>query len=114
MPLLVRCALLVALLTEPAAALIAGGGDPARDCWMEFEAPGRTLNFPRAPRIGREVRCFDGEAGCDVDGEVDGTCTFDVDVCFFNDDPELPDCSPAEVTGAVVRKATGDPGLSSL
>ncbi len=110
-----RILVLVGLLVaEPAAGRIAGGGDPARDCWMEFEAPHRTLNFPRAPRLGREVRCFDGEAGCDVDGEVDGTCTFDVDVCFYNTDPDLPSCSPAEVTGAVVKKASRFPGLAAL
>lgn len=95
-------------------ALIAGGGDPARDCWMQFEAPNRTLNFPRAPRRGREVRCFDGEAGCDVDGEVDGRCTFDIDVCFHVEDPALPTCTPAEVTSAIVRRASEDSGLEGL
>ncbi len=107
-------ALSVLLAAEPAAGMIAGGGDPARDCWMEFEAPNRTLNFPRAPRLGREVRCFDGEAGCDTDGEVDGKCTFDVDVCMYNSDPELPGCSPVEVTGAIVKKASRFPGLQGL
>ncbi|MDG2303278.1 MAG: hypothetical protein P8R42_01280 [Candidatus Binatia bacterium] len=73
-----------------------GGGDPARDDWMEFEAPGRTLNHPRALRIGREVRCFDGEAGCDIE------------ICFHNTAPDFPTCSPVEVTGVVAQDpATG-------
>ena len=107
-------ALVCVLSPTVASALIAGGGDPARDCWMEFEAPNRTLNFPLAPRQGREVRCFDGEAGCDVDGEVDGVCTFDIDVCFYVDDPDLPGCTPAEVQSAVVRRASEDDGLRGL
>ncbi len=107
-------ALLLVLAPQSAAGMISGGGDSHRDCWMEFEAPNRTLNFPRAPRLGREVRCFDGEAGCDLDGEVDGQCTFDLDICFHNEDPDLAGCEPVEVTGAVVKRASRFAGLRSL
>lgn len=115
MPFLFRFLALSALLVaESASGMIAGGGSEARDCWMAFEAPGRKLNFPRWPRPGREVRCFDGEAGCDVDGQVDGVCTFDADVCFHNVDPELPECTPQEVTRVVVKNANRFGGLPDL
>jgi polyvinyl alcohol dehydrogenase (cytochrome) len=54
------------------------------------------------------VRCFDGDAGCDLDGEVNGTCLFEVDVCLRNDDPELAACAPADVVAVAVSAEGAD------
>jgi len=76
------------------------------------------LNYPpfnpQNPSPREEVRCFDGDAGCDLDGETNGVCVFDIDVCLRNDDPNLPECAPADVVGAdalLVVGATVDPIL---
>ena len=102
------------LAADPGLARISGGGNPTKDCWLEFAAPGLALNYPAAPKRSKEVRCYDGEAGCDLDGEVNGACEFPIDVCLYNDDPQFPDCSPADVTSATVRNKKADPGLTSL
>lgn len=102
------------LWAEPASARIAGGGSPAKDCWAEFEAPGLSLNFPPSPKKSRQLRCFDGDAGCDLDGEVNGACEFPVDVCLFNADAALPTCVPSPVQAATVSNKKNDPGLASL
>jgi outer membrane protein assembly factor BamB len=61
------------------------------------------------------VRCFDGDAGCDVDGTVNNECQFDVDVCLLRSaDPALPTCTPAEVTSTVVSNPAADPDLQAL
>ncbi len=107
-------AAVLTLVTSPALALVSGGGGAAKDCWVEFEAPNLGLNFPPAPKKSRELRCFDGEAGCDLDGEVNGACEFPIDVCLYNDDPGLPLCSPVDVTAATVSNKKGDPDLAAL
>ena len=118
--LLLALATLV-LTASPAAAdcsdgsCLPGGGDPALDCAAEFFGAGLRLNHPfpdpAAPGVlPTELRCFDGDAGCDLDGEVDGACTFGVDVCLHNDDPNLPACTPSEVTGATVTGSGLDAG----
>src|SRR5262249_42263597 len=103
--------------TCPPSCAVPGGGAKATDCHLEFASPGLRLNFPTfdpaAPKPGKQVRCFDGEAGCDVDGAVDGTCTFPIDVCLHNADPALPLCTPADVTAvAVQNKPIGNPSYS--
>ena len=64
------------------------------------------LNYPSFdpahPKPGKEVRCFDGDAGCDLDDAANHACVFDVDVCLRNSDPALPGCMPADVTGVSV------------
>lgn len=87
---------------------IPGGGNPALDCLGEFDGVGLQLNFPfpdptdpDAPPA-TEVRCFDGDAGCDRDGQVNGTCRFEVNVCLRNHDPGLPLCTSGDVTAATV------------
>jgi outer membrane protein assembly factor BamB len=101
----------------PPSCAVPGGGAKATDCHLEFSSPGLRLNFPpfdpAAPRPGMQVRCFDGEPGCDLDGAVDGTCTFPIDVCLRNADPALPSCTPADVTAvAVQNKPVGSPNYS--
>jgi outer membrane protein assembly factor BamB len=84
-----------------------GGGKEATDCFAEladvhpntpFPVPGAAKTKPK-----KEQRCYDGDAGCDLDGEVNGVCRFPVDLCLFNDDPNLAACSPAQVTAVKVK-----------
>ena len=95
-----------------------GGGAAETDCQAEFASPVLRLNYPpfdpAAPQPGTEVRCFDGDAGCDTDGAVDRACVFDVDVCLRNQDPSLPACTAADVTSVTVVDASGDPDLEAL
>jgi outer membrane protein assembly factor BamB len=85
-----------------------GGGGPARtDCLAQFAGPGLVLNVPAFdpadPKPAREAHCFDGDAGCDRDGLVNGVCEFPIDVCLRTQDPALPKCAPADVTAVVVK-----------
>jgi outer membrane protein assembly factor BamB len=79
-----------------------GGGDPATDCLVEF--PDAHPNFPFPdPEVEpappkTEIKCFDGDAGCDLDGEPNGTCRFPMDVCLANSDTALATCTPSTVT----------------
>ena len=65
-----------------------GGGAPAHDCHAEFAGDGVRLNYkpfnPARPKPGKELRCFDGDAGCDRDGVANNACVFDIDVCLRN------------------------------
>jgi polyvinyl alcohol dehydrogenase (cytochrome) len=85
-----------------------GGGKEQTDCFAElsrvhpnapFPVPGKAKQKPKT-----EVRCFDGDAGCDLDGEVNDSCVFPLDVCLYNADPNLPACAPSPV-GSVKVKA---------
>jgi outer membrane protein assembly factor BamB len=61
----------------------------------------------------KEQRCYDGDAGCDLDGEVNGVCRFPVDVCLFQTDPNVPGCTPAQVTAVKVKaKQSADGGAA--
>ena len=79
-----------------------GGGKAATDCFAELAHvhPNAPFPVPGAAKVKpkKEQRCFDGDAGCDLDGEVNGVCRFPVDVCLFNADPNLSECSAAQVT----------------
>src|SRR5690242_9576116 len=109
---------LAAFATCPPSCAIPGGGAPTTDCQAEFAGSGLRLNYkpfdPLRPKPGKEVRCFDGDAVCDVDDTVDNACTFDVDVCLRNPDPALPLCTPVDVTSVSVGGATNDPDLAAL
>ena len=88
-------------------ACIPGGGPAAADCQAEFFGTGLALNYPphdpASPQPKTALHCYDGDAGCDADGAVDGTCTFNVNVCLANDDPNLADCAPASVDRVKVK-----------
>src|SRR5262245_16529694 len=105
------------LLLAPSAWALPGGGDSATDCFAEFAAPALKLNYPPfdplKPKPGKEVRCFDGDAGCDLDGAVNGSCAFPIDVCLFNTDPALSSCTPATVTAVSVNGGS-NPDLIAL
>jgi outer membrane protein assembly factor BamB len=109
---------LVARAACPPSCAIPGGGSLVHDCHAEFTSEGIRLNYkpfdPLRPKPGKEVRCFDGDVGCDRDGLVNYVCTFDVDVCLRNADPNLPLCTPADVTAVAVRGTTTDPDLGAL
>jgi outer membrane protein assembly factor BamB len=95
-------------------ACVPGGGPERTDCLAEFRAP--RPNFPffdptrQKQKRAKEVRCFDGDAGCDVDGEVDGACTFPVDVCLAATDPALPGCTAGGVDRAALKVRKGEVG----
>jgi polyvinyl alcohol dehydrogenase (cytochrome) len=106
--------------TCPPSCPLAGGGNPTQDCHAEFAATTMQLNYPpfnpaKASKKSKSVRCFDGDAGCDLDGVVNNECVFDIDVCLLHDpDPALPACSAADVTAVNVAKTGSDPELLSL
>jgi outer membrane protein assembly factor BamB len=112
--------LVLTALVVPAVswALLPGGGPAQHDCHAEFDAPGLALNWPAfdpaRPKPGKEVRCFDGDAGCDADGVVNHECRFAVDVCLRNADPALPACTPADVVSVAVAAPASDAGLTAL
>ena len=93
---------------------IPGGGKPDSDCYTEYFGDHLRLNSPfsdptKKPKNKKELRCFDGDAGCDLDGEINGSCRFNVDVCVFNDsDPST--CVPPEIqtVQVTVQKAVQD------
>ena len=103
----------------PPSCPLPGGASPRHDCHAEFATTALHLNYPpfdpARPRAGKEVRCFDGDAGCDLDGTVNNECLFDVDVCLLRSaDPALPACTPAEVTSVLVSNPGADPDLQAL
>jgi outer membrane protein assembly factor BamB len=84
-----------------------GGGAPETDCTAEFLGTGLHLNYPpfdpAAPAPKTEIRCYDGDAGCDSDGQLDGRCTFNVNVCLAASDPALPSCAVSSVQSVKVK-----------
>lgn len=94
------------------------GKDAATDCFAELGSSAVRLNYPgynpAKPKPGKEIRCFDGEAGCDLDGVVNNECVFDINLCLRNPDPSLPDCTPADVTEVSISGTSKYPELASL
>ncbi len=98
---------------------VKGGGDAATDCHLELASEAIRLNSPfynpNDIKPAKEIRCFDGDPGCDLDGVANNSCTFDVDVCLRNADPSLPSCTAANVTVVdVLGSTTKYPGLAAL
>jgi photosystem II stability/assembly factor-like uncharacterized protein len=86
---------------EGPAMLIPGGGSKATDCITEFDvaaprSPLASNGFPNATRT-----CTDGDPVCDLDGAVNGSCTFAVSACVNVTDPRL-----INRTGAVACTAS--------
>src|SRR5262245_16167498 len=108
---LVTCCLLPSSLL----AAVPGGTDP-EDCWLELDAPAPNypISLPGKPKRAKEVRCFDGDAGCDLDGAVNGECRFPLDVCLRVNDPSVPACTPTDVVSFAVDGAPRDPDLAAL
>ena len=98
---------------------VKGGGDVTTDCHAELASDAVRLNSPfynpASPKPAKEIRCFDGDPGCDLDGVANNSCTFDVDLCMRNLDPSLPTCTPANVTAVAISGNTNSfPGLATL
>lgn len=112
MPFAILSATVAASLPLP------GGGPAETDCHAEFATTRMKLNYPpfdpQNPMPREEVRCFDGDAGCDLDGDTNGACVFDIDVCLRNDDPALEQCEPDDVVAASAFDVTADAPLDGL
>jgi outer membrane protein assembly factor BamB len=103
----------------PPSCPVKGGGDEVTDCHSELATATVKLNAPffnpANPKPAKEIRCFDGEVGCDLDNTANNECVFAVDVCLRNLDPELATCIPADVTEFAVKGSTTKyPGLAAL
>ena len=86
---------------------IPGGGNSRTDCLTQFFGTGLRPNFPifdpnRKRNRPRQVHCFDGDAACDRDGQVNQSCRFNVDVCL-HDDQDPAACTPSTVVAAKAR-----------
>lgn len=81
----------------PPGRCIAGGGARSKDCLLEINSPGPVTLNKRGTRVRPVLQCRDGDPACDLDGTLDGTCTFGVSLCLGNTDPRLPRCRPDAV-----------------
>lgn len=99
---------------------VVGGSQANAECLLNLH--GFRLNYPsdlgpELPKAKKEIRCVDG-AACDLDGVVNGRCTFEVSSCLGNEDPTFPGCeSGLAVTQLVVKNGRGarfDPELANL
>jgi outer membrane protein assembly factor BamB len=109
----------VAIAQCPPSCPVKGGGDATTDCHSELASETIRLNAPyfnpAKPKPAKEIRCFDGEAGCDLDNTANNACVFDIDVCLRNADPDLPTCTATDVTAFDVKGSTTKyPGLAGL
>jgi hypothetical protein len=86
--LVTTLAVLAMFTAGPASARIAGGGNSASDCYVEWENVDQTGTQGQAALL----ECNDGDPNCDVDGQKDGTCTFNVGSCILQRDIE--GCTP--------------------
>ncbi|MFT4570822.1 MAG: outer membrane protein assembly factor BamB [Hyphomicrobiaceae bacterium] len=97
-----------------------GGKDVTTDCFSEFASEALELNAPffnpNKPKAQKELRCHDGEPACDLDGEVNNSCTFPIDLCLFNNDPNLSECTPQDVISVDIKRSTSPkfPQLAAL
>ena len=72
-----------------------GGGPSTTDCFVAYaNAPGSVIN------------CTDGDGSCDVDGKIDGTCTFGLEACT---NVPVGGCSatPLDTPVSAVAKGSG-------
>jgi hypothetical protein len=72
-----------------------GGGPAATDCFLAYgSAPGKVIS------------CTDGDPSCDVDGNIDGACTFGLTACT-NVAVGACAATPLDAAPTVVAKGTG-------
>jgi hypothetical protein len=87
---------------------VAGGGPPKTDCLGEW----RVKNTAGGPNVkGKTVArqtCKDGDAGCDADGAVNGSCSFSVAACFSREDGRFAKC-PVQSVSAWTLLGAVDP-----
>lgn len=77
-------ALALALVRPASADIVLGGGAVASDCYGALDVRGSAGS--------RRVTCVDGDPACDVDGQCQGTCTFEIAVCVNRSG--VPGCTP--------------------
>jgi hypothetical protein len=72
-----------------------GGGPAATDCFLAYGGA-----------TGPAITCTDGDPSCDVDGAIDGTCTFRVTACT---NVAVGSCAatPLDAAPTAVAKGTG-------
>jgi hypothetical protein len=97
-------ALLLAAAAPAAALVIGGGGSAATDCLLALSVD---ANFP--PTAPTQVRCVDGDPGCDDDGVVNGVCDLRLRVCANSTFD--PACTLAGLQSVTIEHAldNGDP-----
>ena len=87
---------------------VAGGGPPKTDCLGEW----RVQNTAGGPNVKGKTAarqtCKDGDAGCDADGAVNGSCTFSVAACFSREDGRFAKC-PVQSVAAWTLLGAADP-----
>src|SRR4030095_13869908 len=95
---------------------VPGAGPEPKDCRLERDSPkpNYPISVPGKPAVAKELRCFDGDAGCDLDGEVNGVCRFPPDACLRVAARALPAGAPADVTAFAVGGANGNADLRAL
>jgi hypothetical protein len=90
----------VALVATNAAAqcppsCMGGGGPPTSDCFLAYGGAS-------APTI----TCMDGDPACDLDGTIDGTCTFGLTACT-NETVGACTATPLDAPPTAIAKGTG-------
>jgi hypothetical protein len=83
-------ALVLIVVGAAADTAVAGRGKKA-ECYLKLDGIAATGQRP-------QIDCRDGEP-CDADGVADGACTFRFNVCAFQPDGTLPECTPQPVSG---------------
>ena len=104
-PLLLVALLSIGLTAAPRAAravTVPGGGSSRTDCLASFAA---AANWP--PTKPKEIRCADGDASCDADGVVNGSCAFTVQECV-NGTFDPAHCTSPGVNTLLVDHAADD------
>jgi hypothetical protein len=78
-----------------------GGGPASTDCFLAWgDAPGKVIT------------CTDGDASCDVDGTIDGVCTFGLTAC--TNVPVGPcAATPLDAPPTLLAKGSGAEALAS-
>jgi cysteine-rich repeat protein len=106
----------------PANECASGGGSKTADCQMEWRftpMPKRYANATPTPDVlrGRQrsrIICYEGDPRCDFDANLaNNSCTFRTEIFINNEDPNLPNCSPAGGLTSFEMKSP-KPGSSNL
>jgi hypothetical protein len=97
--------ILVCLVTATAhATIVTGGGRKRTDCAVVFDVFG--ANKPAPPKAPRHTDCTDGDVSCDADGERNGRCVFDLQVCINS--TAVEGCTAGETDAVEVAHAVDD------
>jgi hypothetical protein len=94
---------------------VPGGGPPKTDCLGEW----RVQNTAGGPNVKGKTAarqtCKDGDAGCDADGAVNGSCTFSVAACFSREDARFAKCPLQSVSAwTLLGDVAANPAASDL